>query len=461
MQQKTIFILSFIFFIILPFFSGCGFKETPPAQVEPLVIWGIWDTSDVMGALIEKYQAQNPNVSSITYKKLQYSEYEDELIKAFSLGQGPDIFLIHHTWLPKYYQYMTNMEEARAVYNEAIDSMGGCSKPAKYETPLISVSDYRNAFVDVVYNDFVYNNQIYGIPQSIDTLALYYNEDLLNEMGMPYAPTTWEEVMLASERLTKLDENGNIIQSGISLGTARNINRSGDILAMLMMQRGTPLIDGEEVKINTRVRKDGSSQMINPGYEAFGYYSSFADASLEHYTWNANLHNSIDAFQEGQVAMMINYTFAIEEIKAKAPKLNFKVAEIPQFKNASPSNKITYPSYWGYVVSRQTLNRKKNIPIEAWKFLRYLGSQEGNQLYTELTKTPSARRDVIVTQKDIPDLGIFAEQALKARGWNQPDEQKVNEIFEKNIQAVYLNNKTIEEALSDMETELKVLMGGY
>ncbi|MBD3245201.1 MAG: extracellular solute-binding protein [Candidatus Moranbacteria bacterium] len=457
MAKKTKIILYLSFFLIL-FVCGCGLKQKPPAEVEPIEIWGIWDDSDLMKEFIHEYERQNPQISKISYRKFTPEEYEEELIKAFANQQGPDIFLAHHTWTQKNLNLMISLQEAQTIYNNTIDNMGGCSKPPKIEEPLISQRQYKEAFSSVVYKDFVKNGQIYGIPLAVDTLALYYNQDLFNEQAIAYAPNTWEDLEKVSRLMTKKDEFGNINQSGISLGTSRNVNRAGDILIMLMMQKGNEIVDFDKLRsnINSKV-KQPNGNLENVGVEAMEFYSSFADATDPNYTWNSRMHNSIDLFQEGRLAMMINYTFALETIRAKSPRLNFSVAEIPQFKNSPPENRITYPNYWGYVVSRSSA-MVRNKPLEAWKFLKYLGQKEQSLKYTQATQRPGARKDVIEIQKNDPEIGIFAQQVLKAKSWFQPNEKKIDNILNNNIQDVALNRKTPEQAVEEIDTKIQILL---
>lgn len=54
---------------------------------------------------------------------------------------------------------------------------GSIKKEIVYEirtTPSLSLKNLRAQFVDVVANDVVINNQIYGLPLSVDTLAMFY-----------------------------------------------------------------------------------------------------------------------------------------------------------------------------------------------------------------------------------------------------------------------------------------------
>lgn len=459
----------FLVILILPFaLSGCGLKDTPPVGVEAIQVWGVWDDSDVMSKLIGPYKEKNKQVADIVYRKLTYDEYEKELISAFATGKGPDIFLAHHTWLAKHKDLMVSLEEVTNAYNEAAASIGGCDRPPLVTEPLLTNRQYSEAFVDVAYNDFTKDGQIYGIPLAVDTMALYYNKDLFAAAGIAEPPRTWEQFASDSRRLTIKDSYNNITQVGAAIGTANNVNRAGDIVSLLMMQWGCPMVNLSTMTPSFQSQKQDTSkagQFYSPAVEAISFYGSFSDGSSQNYTWNPQIHNSIDIFQEGKAAMMINYTYAIETIKSKAPKLNFGVARIPQLSNAAEAEKMTYANYWGYVVSRSALE-KKSKALEAWKLLRYLGEKDQVAVYAEVTKRPASRRDVISVQSKEPDIGIFAEQALTAKSWFQPDEKKVDEIFNATIEDMAIGRmgnarEGAEQAVGELNRKLGVLFQDY
>jgi maltose-binding protein MalE len=85
------------------------------------------------------------------------------------------------------------------------------------------------------------------------------------------------------------------------------------------------------------VGSDGN--VFQAGEQALSFYTQFAKLSTsttginQAYTWNSRQHYSTDAFAEGSVAMMFNYSWQMAEIKNKNPKLNFSIASVPQINN--------------------------------------------------------------------------------------------------------------------------------
>jgi ABC-type glycerol-3-phosphate transport system substrate-binding protein len=100
-----------------------------------------------------------------------------------------------------------------------------------------------------------------------------------------------------------------------------------------MFQNGTDMIDAT----TGRVSFDN-----NLGKNALSFYTQFAKSGSPYYSWTPRMHYSVDAFSEGNLAMMFNYSWQIATIKSKSPKLNFDVAEVPQFSSGPRVNFANY-----------------------------------------------------------------------------------------------------------------------
>lgn len=407
-------IIAFSLLIIFILISGFGCKTTDEVAQEgakPIVLtfWQAYDDSDAFSEIIAKYNAMHPNIT-IEYKKFRYEEYENELLNAWAEDRGPDIFAVSNTWVKKYQTKILPIpDEITMTY---LVPAGGLSKELVPETRKnkgLSNRDLKNNFADVVYSDVVLeDNKIYGLPLSIDTLALYYNRDLLNNAGITAAPAYWnKEFQQSVKKLTKQDPKVGLIQSGIALGTSKNINRFSDILSVLMMQNGAIMAEGDRVAFQS---VPPTMANYNPGLEALRFYIDFANPNKEVYSWNNDLPNAQEAFTSGSLAMFFGYSFNLEQIRAQAPKLNFGIAKLPQIEGNSLQ--INYANYWV-----ETVSKKSKYPNEAWDFVLFLTKEENAKIYLEKTKKPTALKSLINSQKDDEFLGVFAEQILSAKNW--------------------------------------------
>ena len=434
--------------------SGCGLRTSDTQYRMNLEVWGVFDDSDAFQQVIGKYKELNPNIGSLEYRKFGVDTYRQDLLNALAAGKGPDIFLIRNSWIP--------------AFSDKI-----VSSPEGY----IDERTYRNTFADAVSDDFISNDgKILGVALSADSLALYYNEDLLAAAGIARPPVTWDEFQDDVRLLTRINSFGEITQSGVALGTAANINRSTDVLSALFLQNGVlvPRGSSDELRLASA-----------PGVNALSFYTQFANPTTSLYTWNPMMHYSIDAFYEGTAAMMINYSWHYETIKRKNSKLNFAVAPLPQPLGAQPFN---FPNYWGFVVAKnktapEGTNDKALYDtarvFESWQFLKYAAFPNtgtvqlknpisGNtkdfttnfdptEAYLAKTKRPAARRDLIEKQKTDPFLGPFADGNLLARSWRQTDPESVERVLGEMITSVNLGEASVQQALSTAESRINQL----
>src|SRR5690349_15338888 len=58
-----------------------------------------------------------------------------------------------------------------------------------------------------------YKGTYYGAARSVNTLALFYNKDVLDEAGVP-VPTTWDELRRTAKRLTEGNRYGLALSAG-------------------------------------------------------------------------------------------------------------------------------------------------------------------------------------------------------------------------------------------------------
>lgn len=381
-----------------------------------LVVWGLWQNSADMGPIVASFQEATG--VAVEYKKVaSVADYEKKLLEALAEKRGPDIFVIHHTWV----------ESKRSLMSPSPKSV-------------IDERALREEFVDVVADDLLREGEIFALPVSVDTLALYYNKDLLSTAGIARPPYTWDEVQRLVEQLTAVTRFGTIQRSALSLGTAANINRAADIVQLLFVQSGLPIVEGEP----------GSVSLANDlGERALTFYTDFANKSKKVYTWDLQQDYSLDAFAEGETAMMINYSYHIPTIKAKNPRLDFAISPLPQIAD-SPA--INFASYWPYAVSQQS-----PLPEVAWQFVRHLTNTEAAQALNKAAATPPARRDSIVEAARDPVTGAFAEQALTAATWPRTDIVATDAIVNAMIDSVVTGAAAPAESLRRAQDQLNQL----
>lgn len=414
-------ILIIVLILLVTLLSGGNEPITPPQDIT-VKFWGIFDDSDVYAPIIDAYQEEHPNVT-IEYRKFLWDDYEASLVNAIASQRGPDIFMVHNSWMPKHKDKLV-------------------SAPETFREP------YRKEFVRRTQNDFWIENSVYAFPLFIDNLALFYNRDLFAAEGITNPPLTWDQFNDYVEALTRFSPDGTLTRSGAAMGaSSSSINRATDILLALFLQGRTEPLIGEE----NEVLWEADEEALERAKDALGFYTDFANPSKELYTWNSRQFYSIDAFFTGKVAMMFNYAYNIPELKEKNATLNFGVATIPGATSGGRSP--TVANYWGLAVSEQSAYQSV-----AWDFISFLTSGEQYPGYINATGRISARSDMLESQRQNPLFRPFIDQAPYMTTPYQPDERKMQDILDEMISSVNMGNATLDQALQKAQDRLKLLI---
>lgn len=405
--------------------ANCNLIKQPNTNgsdlpVVKLTYWSVFNNSTEMDEIIQAYQVENPNVQ-IDYRKLDITEYETQLISALATNRGPDIFSVHSSWLPRYVNKLEPIPASQSPIDE---------------------------YVPVVKKAAVVDDNLYGLPYSVDTLALYYNTQLLSSAGVANPPSTWKEFADAVQKLSKLDSQKNFIREGAAIGAVNNVNRGIDPLLLLMLQNGT--------KMNNEARTESTladtitttdNQRYNPGLAALNTYMSYSNPTSSHYTWNSRFVSDFHEFSQGRLGIMLNYAYNMERIKELNRKSVIRVAKAPQIDTTSAP--LNYASFWIEGVSKQSLQQ-----LEAWKFIVYATGKVGAKIYADATQKPSARYDILEAQKKDLLLAPFAEQAATADVWYQKDAVAEEAVLTDMVNAVLEGRQTSANALQQAETQI-------
>ena len=277
-RRKLFFIIggALIGLIILVVFFVSLLSRPPRPVPATLQFWGTFDNPEFFSQIIRDYRRLRPNIS-IEYRQIPFPDYEKDLVSAFAAGNGPDIWLMNNSWMPKHLDKIQPLPE----------------KIKGEKDPLLTFKRFQELFPDVATTDLTRGQTIYALPIYLDTMALYYNKDIFNTAGIPIPPRTWEAFVADVGILTKRDDKNNITQSAAAIGTARNINRSTDLLMLLMLQSGVRMTD----KDNTSATFSKAVENLNVGELAVQFYTDFANVSKpDRYTWSSlGLKNPVSA----------------------------------------------------------------------------------------------------------------------------------------------------------------------
>lgn len=405
--------------------QGCT-KALPQATVAAskpvtLRIWGVVDDFNVYQPAIDAWRKIHPNVT-IDYRRFRLEEYENALLNGFAEDKGPDVFLIHNDWTGEYLSKITPMPKQTSTAYRV--TTGGVRPQLTWELrvePTMPLTEIKNQFADTIARDLVRvvnvgttdkpvnEERAMGVPVGIDTLALYYNKDLLNAANIPTPPEDWGQFAEQAKTLTQIDTEGKLVRTAAGIGTAANVERSVDIIAALMMQNGSVMADDAGYPTFDRIPSTAAGAEFPPAYRALEFYTDFSNPNKESYTWDATQPNSYDAFIQGKTAFFFGYAYHGDLIRARAPRLNLGITKLPQIGGRTPVN---IANYWYFAVAKKSVSQDLS-----WSLLTHLGKADQQKAMLAVAKRPASRKSLLTEQLNDERIGVFASQVLTSTNW--------------------------------------------
>lgn len=416
-----------VFFLMVGIFTGIIPGLQNPKQKPPqlkMAMWGIEDESFFRDNFNE-YEKLRPSIN-IEYEQQDPATYENDLINALAAGNGPDIAMFHNSWLPKHVNKLIPVDETQ-----------------------LSLKNLAELYPSVIEQDFTSSEKIFALPLYIDTLTLFYNQDIFDKNGIALPPKDWLDLQNLIPKLRQKDTSDNLVKMAAAIGgSEKSIDKASDLLMLLMLQAGAKMTNDDFTAATFADNLTGSL----PGQDALNFYKKFSDPTDLYYTWNDNAGYSLDSFAKGNTAMIFNYAANRKKIKIINPFLNFKISEMPQ-PSESPKA-VNYADYWGLAAT----NNAKNSEW-AWDLILFLTVNDAAaERYLTASQNPPALRSLIQKYINHPEFSVFAKQALSARSWPQIEKEQIKDIFSRMISATINNELDTSTALSQAQNEVTELM---
>ena len=293
------------------------------------------------------------------------------------------------------------------------------------------------------------NDDLYGMPLAAMIIEMFYNKDILAEIGYDAPPTTMEELYEMAVKATELDADGNITRLGYPLFPLASARQEG-IYAFggrWWAEDGTTLTPDDP----------GILDSLHMNVE---YRSLYGIDKVNEFvaTANTNRYTENDMFFAGKQLFRFDGTWLDAMIKANNADLNYGVALIPGTK--------AHPEDQG--ASRYETNSLA-IPVTcqnedaAWDFIKYFTNSDATkQLLISMANLP-----VLPGLYDDPDMlaampsaEIFIDALKKENGIQYAtiaDLAQYTSLINEELDYVYNGSKTPEEAMAELKTRSETL----
>ena len=395
-------------------------------NIGDVLIWGTLDDR-AFSATIRALAEDDQRLLHVTYQKRDERTFEQDLAEAIASGRGPDLFILHHEFIIK--------DKGKIV---------------PFPLAKITEKEFTDTYIDGA-ELFWDKGGALAIPIAIDPLVLYVNRDMLATGEFAAPPKNWNDVFDIAEKVTRKSESGNVTKSAIGLGEYDNVTHAKDILAMLIMQAGSPItVRDTDGRVRPALGANAAT-VQQPTQSALRFYTEFSNPAKSVYSWNRALPSSIVSFADGNVALYIGFASEFPLIRARNPNLNFAVSMMPQIQDTARA--ITYARMYGFAIP----NGSRNL-AGAQTVASILAGAVPSKLMAQARGTPSPRRDILSEPKDGVEA-VFRNSAIVARGWLDPDPEETADIFRVMIEGAISGASRLSEAAQQADRAMNNLLG--
>ncbi len=417
-------IVILVAFLAILVFSGVlpGIRPFGSQRTSDIEMWGTIPEEIFSEAILELHRDFR-NISLIYVEKSQ-ADFESELINALAAGQGPDLIIFPDEFILKHRD-----------------------KILPLTVEVLTERNFRDTFIDGT-ELLILKEGILGLPLVLDPLVLYWNRDLFRNAALSQPPQTWDEFLTASQQLTQIDNAGNIIQSGAALGLETNVEHFKEIISLLVLQSGNPIVDKDTLQVLFAEEVPGAS--LRPAQGALRFFSEFSNPRKASYSWSQAKSLSSEAFLQGTLAMYFGFGSEFQNLRAKNPHLNFDLAPVPQIRGSSAD--ISYTRFLSLGITRSSQN-----PEAAFLAMRFFVSNSQLRRISQNLLLAPSRRGLLAEKTENPVLEVLNQEAIKARSWLDIDSTRTSEIFANMIRSVYSGRKGTIDATRDAQLQLEAL----
>jgi len=360
-----------------------------------------------METLIENFQEANPDIT-VKMTHFPYADYRTKVAAAIPAGEGPDVVQLFYGWLNDY------------VAADLIQPLPADVFPASM------IDEEFFPMVQAMKDGDAY----WALPTAVRSLALFYNERLLEEAGVE-PPTTHEEMIAAAKAMTKRDGAGNLTQVGMTAGmTAQDHHwwREG----LIRQFGGEPYInDYQTVNYNSEA-----------GLEALNFYASLFTGD-DAVTSIGFMDEPQAAFKAGRAGMHIDGSFRIGSLN-NTRGLKWGVTELPATADGTRSN---YSSYWVNAITTKAEGEKYDPSV---KFMQYITSDEAMQIWLDVVGELPAKPSVGMTEANANNdvFGPFIKGLAYANTTKFANESGQRQVLVEMVERMTLQGMPAEESLT-------------
>ena len=361
--------------------TGCAPAADEPAEeattsasataepVDPvtLTMWS-WRTEDVdkYNTIFDVYEAANPGVT-VEFEAFLNTEYNQLLATGLEGSDGPDLAMV------RAYGGVQALIEAGQLL-----PIDGLVDTVSVEQSLLAAATGRT------------DGNLYGVPFATQTLQMFYNKGIFDELGVT-EPTTWDEFIALNEAIAAGGYTPN------ALGA-----KDSWMLPIFHEIVGAARYGGPEFRDELLA---GTSDFTDPDYVAsIQIVDDMTEYMVDDVIGVAYADSQIQ-FTAGTAAQFPGGSFELGNFTTQAPDMELGVYLVPTPPNAGSSK----PLAAGWADGSFAINTKSENQEAALNLLNWLASEEFGQLFVDEVKQFSAIKGLTYSDPVMKEMNeLFA-----------------------------------------------------
>ena len=431
------------FFGVMAVVGLIAFSKTPTKKSDSAIaeaqgnveIWGSFPDSGGLSKMINDFNDTYKGSFSISYQYHDPKTFDSDIVEALASGKGPDVLLLPDDLILR--------------HSDKIDMIPYSSVP-----PGVFSANFIQA-AEIYMRD----DGLVALPFAIDPIVMYWNRDIFTNASITQPPQYWDEFLTMTPKLTKQNsKTSDITQSAIAFGEFVNVDHAKDILAMLFLQVGNPIvkfIKGHPVA-EVAVTNDSNKFVVDQDVvSALRFFMDFSNPVKSIYTWSRAKSNSQDEFINGNLAVLFDFASAYNNIAEKNPHLNFAVAQVPQPRGTKAE--VTFARVHGLAVLKSSRNKKTAfIAVQ-----RLLVDKNAAKDFASAYNLPPVRRDLLANKPNDAALAVFYDAAIRSRTWLDPKPETTDKAFKNMVESISSGRQDVDAAVSQLNSELIAALSVY
>lgn len=154
-------------------------------EVIELAFWTLLGgrLGDLIQEQVDEFNATHPNINIVNERQGGYDDLQQKLLASVAAGNPPPLTMVDYKYVPFY-------------------AKNGVFVPIN---EFASDADFED-FIPGLLTDLTYNGEVYAVPYNRSTQGMFYNKDLMAQVGLEEPPTTWEEMEAIGDAVKELGD---------------------------------------------------------------------------------------------------------------------------------------------------------------------------------------------------------------------------------------------------------------